>query len=81
MTRTPEAIAALVEPDRAHRAVYADAELFELEMRRIFGRAWLLLGHESQIQAPDDYFTAKMGKQGVIVSRGEDGRVRVLYNR
>ncbi len=81
MSWTPEALAALVEPDRAHRAVYADPALFDLEMERIFGRAWLLLGHESQIRKPGDYFTAKMGKQGVIVSRGDDGAVHVLYNR
>ena len=58
-----------------------DPEIFNLEMERIFGRAWLLLGHDSQIRKPGDYFTAKMGKQGVIVSRGDDGGVHVLYNR
>ena len=40
-----EEIAKLIEPGRVHRRVYADSDLFELEMERIFGRAWLFVGH------------------------------------
>src|SRR5258706_1581622 len=74
-------LAALVQPDRVHRSVYADAEIFELEMDRIFGRAWLVLGHESQITAAGDYFTTRMGRELVIVVRQDDGSVCVLVNR
>ena len=35
-------IAKLIEPGRVHRRVYSDPDVFELEMERIFGRAWLL---------------------------------------
>ena len=38
-------IAKLVEPGRVHRRVSADPDVFELEMERIFGRAWLYVGH------------------------------------
>ena len=44
-----EHIAALIEPGRVHRDVYTDPDLFELEMARIFGRAWLFVGHESRV--------------------------------
>jgi len=38
----------LIQPDRVHRDVYTDPALFELEMQQLFGKAWLVLGHNSQ---------------------------------
>jgi phenylpropionate dioxygenase-like ring-hydroxylating dioxygenase large terminal subunit len=75
------AIRRLVEAGRVHRRVYTDPEVFELEMERIFGRAWLYVGHESQIPDPGDYFATELGRQPVIMTRHRDGSIRVLSNR
>jgi phenylpropionate dioxygenase-like ring-hydroxylating dioxygenase large terminal subunit len=70
----------LIEPGRVHRSVYTDPELFELEMERIFGRAWLFVGHESQVPHAGDYITTELGRQPVIMVRHRDGSINVLLN-
>jgi benzoate/toluate 1,2-dioxygenase subunit alpha len=76
-----EHVAKLVEPGRVHRNVYTDPDIFELEMERIFGRAWLFVGHASQVPQPGDYITTELGRQPVIMVRHRDGSVHVLLNR
>src|SRR5262249_13400722 len=76
-----EDLARLVEPDRVHRSIYVDPAIFDLEMERIFGRAWVIVGHESQVPNPGDYFTTIIGREPVIMVRQADGSIRVLYNR
>ena len=74
-------VESLIEPGRVSRLVYTDPNVFELEMERIFGRAWLYVGHESQIPNPGDYFTTDLGRQPVIMIRQNDQSIRVLLNR
>jgi phenylpropionate dioxygenase-like ring-hydroxylating dioxygenase large terminal subunit len=74
-------IAHLIEAGRVHRRVYTDPDLFELEMERIFGRAWLFVGHVSQVPNAGDYITTELGRQPVIMVRHRDGAVQVLINR
>lgn len=74
----------LVDADPRHprlsRRIYGDAEIFELERERIFGRAWSLLGHESEIAEPGDYVTRELAGEPVVLIRGEDGVVRAFLN-
>lgn len=81
MTLSTQALAALVREDSVHKRVYTDPEIFDLEMKRIYGQAWIYVGHESQVPHTGDYHTARVGDQDVVMVRAADGRVHVLYNR
>lgn len=70
-----------VEPDRVRKEVYADPDIFRLEMERIHERVWIYCGHESQVKKPGDYYTVQIGRQPMVMVRGRDGKVGVLYNR
>ncbi len=73
--------AALVRPGLVHRSVYTDAEIFRLEMERIFSRAWIYLAHESEMPAAGDYVRRHLGTQQVILTRDRDGAVHAIPNR
>jgi benzoate/toluate 1,2-dioxygenase subunit alpha len=76
-----QALASLVERGRVHRRLYTDPQVFEEERQRIFRRVWLWLGHESQLKAPGDFFTARMAGERVIVARHADGAISAFHNR
>jgi phenylpropionate dioxygenase-like ring-hydroxylating dioxygenase large terminal subunit len=61
--------------------VYLDAEVYALEMERLWSRAWIYVGHDSQVPGVGDYATLEVAGRPVLMIRGEDGEVRVLMNR
>ena len=77
----PAALARLVEDDRVHRDVYTDAEIFALEMERLWSRAWIYVGHTSQVPQAGDFLTLDIAAKPVILVRQADGGVRLLMNR
>ncbi|MGH8881943.1 MAG: aromatic ring-hydroxylating oxygenase subunit alpha, partial [Stackebrandtia sp.] len=68
-------------PGRVHRRIYTDPGIFELEMVNIFGKAWIYIGHESQVKNPGDYFATHLGRRPVVMVRDEEGQVRVIHNQ
>ena len=65
---------------RVHSSVYYDADVFRDEMRLIFDRSWVYVGHESQLAEAGDYITGRIGTQPTIVTRNESNDVTVLLN-
>jgi len=71
-----------VAPDGASISpiIFSDPALYELEKRRIFGRAWLLLGHLSQLPRPGSFLRTFMGEESVLVTRDRNGKIHAHLN-
>jgi phenylpropionate dioxygenase-like ring-hydroxylating dioxygenase large terminal subunit len=71
----------LVEPDRVHKSVYTDQAIFDHEIKNIWEKIWVYCGHESQVKKTGDFVQVQIGRQPMIMVRGADGKINVLYNR
>jgi phenylpropionate dioxygenase-like ring-hydroxylating dioxygenase large terminal subunit len=76
-----EQLSRFVQPGRVHRQIYTDPAIFEIELERIFGTAWIYIGHESQVKNPGDYFASRIGRKPVVLVRDSDRRVHVIHNQ
>jgi Rieske 2Fe-2S family protein len=59
---------------------YLSDDVFESDMRLIFGKHWLYVGTEANIREPGDYFTADFGPYSIIVLRGDDMQIAAFHN-
>ncbi len=58
-------LAALVDVTNGviDRRVFGEEEIFRMELKNLFARAWLFVGHESQIPEPGDFFSSRMHRR------------------
>ncbi len=62
------------------REIFINQSIYEQELEQIFARAWLFVGHESQVPNPDDFCVSRMGEESVILTRDRQGELHVLLN-
>ncbi|MBS7349061.1 MAG: benzoate 1,2-dioxygenase large subunit [Comamonas sp.] len=65
---------------RGKREMFTNKELFELEMEHLFEGNWIYLAHESQLSKNNDYYTTKMGRQPVFITRNKEGQLNCFIN-
>src|SRR5262249_60889896 len=65
---------------RVHRNALSDEAVFQGEMRSIFDRCWLYVGHESEVPNPGDFRARDVGNRPLVFWHGHDGVKRVFYN-
>jgi choline monooxygenase len=61
-------------------SLYRDAAVYQDERRKIFGRSWLFLGHESQLAEAGAYIATTLAGFPLIALRGKGGVVRAFHN-
>lgn len=78
---TAASIEPLVQAERVHGSLYTDPAIYEAELRRIWFRGWVYVGHESEVPNANDYVMKSIGPEPVLMTRGKDGAIHLLHNR
>ena len=69
-----------METGQLDRRIFVDPDIYAEEQEKVFGRAWLMIGHESLVPKPNDYFHTYMGEEAVILCRDGKGNLRAFLN-
>ena len=62
------------------RRIFVDPDIYAEEQEKVFGRAWLMIGHESLVPKPNDFFHTYMGEEPVILTRDGKGELHAFLN-
>src|SRR5438270_65711 len=69
-----------IERGTISREVFVNEEIYQQEQEQVFARAWLFVGHESQVPKGGDYFQSRMGEESVLLVRDRKGQLHVFLN-
>src|SRR5512139_4081353 len=60
---------------------YTRQDFFALELEHVFGRGWVMAGHEQELPHPGSYKRFdKLPGSPMLLVRDREGRVRAFYN-
>ncbi|QBY00324.1 aromatic ring-hydroxylating dioxygenase subunit alpha [Rhodophyticola sp. CCM32] len=59
---------------------YGSEEFLEFEKENLFRKEWFCLGHIGELPNPGDFYTTDLIGELLLVTRDEDGEIRVLSN-
>jgi glycine betaine catabolism A len=59
---------------------FISPEVFADEQPKIFSNEWLLIGHQSRVAKPGDYFVVNVAGESLIVTRDQGSVIRAFYN-
>jgi len=59
---------------------FVSPEIFAEELQKIFASKWVLVGHQSQLAKPGDYFVTEVAGESLIVAKDQRSTIRAFYN-
>jgi p-cumate 2,3-dioxygenase subunit alpha len=63
-----------------NRKAMLEPDVLAAERERIFDKSWLYVGHETELQKPNDFKTRIVGGRPLIFARDAKGQIRVWVN-
>jgi phenylpropionate dioxygenase-like ring-hydroxylating dioxygenase large terminal subunit len=71
----------LIRPEHVHGSVYTDPAIFQEELRKIWYRTWVYVGHETEVPQPNDFVMKSIGPEPILMTRDRDNMINLLHNR
>jgi len=71
----------LIQDDHVHGSLYTDPTIYQAELRKIWCRTWVYVGHESEVPNANDYVMKSIGPEPILMTRDKSGRINLLHNR
>jgi phenylpropionate dioxygenase-like ring-hydroxylating dioxygenase large terminal subunit len=66
---------------RVHRSSMTSPEILQRELKEVFERCWLYVGHTSEVAGPGDYVRRSVGGRPIFMVRGQkSGEIKVFHN-
>ena len=59
---------------------YVNDHIFDLDIKNIFSKQWVFVGHISRIPNHGDYFLFNIAKESIIIVRDKDNLIHAHYN-
>jgi len=69
-----------LEKGLVSREIYVNEAIYQQELEQVFARAWLFIGHESQVPKMGDFVVSRMGEEEVILVRDRKNQLHVFLN-
>ena len=69
-----------LETGRLDPSIFSDEGIYREELDKIFGRAWVMIGHETLVPKINDFFHSYIGEDPVILTRDAKGKLHALLN-
>jgi phenylpropionate dioxygenase-like ring-hydroxylating dioxygenase large terminal subunit len=65
---------------RVNREVFVSEDVYKREMKAIFAKTWLYVGHASELKKPGDFVTRTIVGRPILFCRDDKGNVLALIN-
>jgi p-cumate 2,3-dioxygenase alpha subunit len=63
-----------------NREALVSPSVLQTEMKKIFARCWIYVGHESEIGAPGDFVTRRVAGRPIIFCRSGSDEIQCFFN-
>lgn len=71
----------LIRSEHVHGSLYTDPAIYQAELKNIWYKTWVYVGHESEVANPNDYVMKSIGPEPIIMTRSKEGEIHLLHNR